>query len=115
MSSPFHQAHQSRMIKETELQLFGNLYFVFFIDKFRGNVRIRTIPEHEIKDIISDPEDSKNIWYYKREFNQKKFNARTGQYEMKTQIMYYKDWKNTEDRWKMINGKKIEKAVSSVI
>jgi len=40
---------------ETGLQLFANLFFVFFINPSTGHVKIRTIPFDEIEAIISNP------------------------------------------------------------
>lgn len=59
-------SHQARMIKETELQVDGNLFFVFFVNKSTGSTRLRTIPFDEIFDIIHNPEDAKEPWYYIR-------------------------------------------------
>ena len=51
--------HQNRSVKEIELQLFANIFFVFFTNNLTGKVRVRTIPEYEIQEIITDPDDNK--------------------------------------------------------
>ncbi|GAG79588.1 unnamed protein product, partial [marine sediment metagenome] len=102
--------HQGRMIKETELQLFANIYFVFFTDKATGRVRVRTIPEDEIADIITDPEDSKTPLYYKRVWTKRTFDLATGQYKSTQETAYYPDWTNFKPA-KTIAGKKIEDSV----
>jgi len=51
--------HQTMMQKEIDLALFGNIFFVFFINEYDGKVKIRTIPVDEIDEIITEPEDSK--------------------------------------------------------
>ena len=100
--------HQTKQIKETELQLFANLYFVFFINRINGAVTIRTIPESEIEDIICDPDDSKSPWYYRRVWNKKYFDFAKGKYEYTTETMYYPDWKlPKEKRVKTIGGKTV--------
>lgn len=102
--------HQGRMIKETELQLFANIYFVFFVDKATGRVRVRTIPADEIADIITDPEDSKTPLYYKRSWTKRTFDLATGQYKSEQETAYYPDWINFKPA-KTIAGKKVEDSV----
>lgn len=102
--------HQGRMIKETELQLFANIYFVFFVDGATGRVRVRTIPADEIADIITDPEDSKTPLYYKRAWMKRTFDLSTGEYTSEQKIAYYPDWTNFKPA-KMVAGKKIEDPV----
>jgi len=102
--------HQARMIKETELQVFGNIFFVFFVNKSTGRVRVRTIPVDEISDIITDPEDAKTPLYYRRDWTERRFNTNTGQYEVRQRTAYYPDWKNLNPA-KTIAGKKVEDAV----
>lgn len=59
-------SHQARMQKETELQLEANIFFVFFSNIKDGRTRIRSIPPAQIVDILCNPQDSKEPWYYKR-------------------------------------------------
>jgi len=101
--------HQARMIKETELQIFGNIFFVFFVNQATGRVRIRTIPFDEIDDIICNPEDSKEPWYYRRVWTERRFNTGTGNYDTKQRVAYYPDWKNANPA-DIIAGKRVEKA-----
>jgi len=84
---------QALMQKETELQLFSNFFFVLFVNRATGKVRVRTIDPDEIEDIITNPEDSKEPWYYKRVYYARKYNMETGQYEEgHQQVVYYPDW-----------------------
>ncbi len=85
--------HQALMVKETELQCFGNLFFVFFVNASNGHVRVRTIPMDEITEIITNPEDAKDTWYYKREWTTQGINIDTGQYVNTMQTTYYPDWR----------------------
>jgi len=73
--------------KENELQIFSNIFFVFFIESLTGKVRIRTLPFNEIEDIIYNPEDNKDPWYYKRVWKDKKG---------KDHVWYYPDWRYQE-------------------
>jgi hypothetical protein len=102
--------HQGRMIKETELQLFANIYFVFFVNKATGRVRVRTIPVDEIADIITDPEDSKTPLYYKRVWMKRTFDVATGQYKSQQETAYYPYWTNLKPA-KTIAGKEVEDSV----
>ena len=54
-------------LKEFDLQLDGNLFFALFGQKLTGAVRLRTIPVNEISDIITNPEDAKDPWFYLRQ------------------------------------------------
>ena len=81
-------SQQALQLKETELTLFGNLFFVFFVNSKTGRVRVRTIPVDEIQDIVTNPEDSKDPWWYRREY---KVRSVDGTDHAKT--VYYKDWR----------------------
>ncbi len=59
-------SHQARMLKEIDLQVDGQLYFVFFTRPRDGRVRVRTLPPDEVMEVIHNPEDAKDAWYYVR-------------------------------------------------
>lgn len=86
-------SHQARTLKEADLQVYGNLFLVLFADRVTGEVRVRSIPVEEITDIISNPEDRRDIWYYKREWNAGGINLQTGAIGQKLQTAYYPDWR----------------------
>lgn len=77
---------QAMLTKETELQVTSNLFFTFFTDPLNGATRIRTIPLSEITRIIYNPDDSKEPWYYYRQWQQPK-EPGSQKYEMH-QAMY---------------------------
>ena len=77
---------QAMLTKETELQVTSNLFFTFFTDPLNGATRVRTIPLSEIVRIIYNPDDSKEPWYYYRQWQQPK-EAGSQKYEMH-QAMY---------------------------
>ena len=61
--------HQARRLKEVELEVTGNLFFLFFIDRVStGKVTMRTIPADEIQHIHTNPDDFKEPWFYERLF-----------------------------------------------
>lgn len=91
-------SHQARMIKELELQNYGNLFFVFFSEASKGLTRIRTIPMMEVQDIICNPEDSKDPWFYKRVWQQQNLALTTmapslAVMQSNEMTAYYPDWR----------------------
>lgn len=96
LDDPKNQAeltsHQARMMKEVDLEVDGNLFFVFFVNHSTGRVRIRTIPFSEITEIITDPDDAKSPWFYLRRWTQVVLNNTTGVQETETKVAYYPDW-----------------------
>ena len=50
----------------------GNLFFCFFSDLTdKGNLTVRVIDATEIQDIVCNPEDADEPWFYKREWTQR--------------------------------------------
>lgn len=88
-------SHQARGIKEMELQLFSNLFFTFFVNKSTGRVRVRSINPDEIDEVIKNPEDAKEPWYYKRVWTRKRFDMGTGLSTTESVTTYYPDWRYT--------------------
>lgn len=83
-------SHQARTLKEQDLQVFGNLYWAFFTDSVgSGMTRVRTFPADEIVEIITNPEDSKEPWLYKRVWMQPSLNVATGDTTTKEATAYY--------------------------
>ena len=74
--------HQAHMERETELRVDGNLFFVFFSDP-TGRVKTRLIQFDEISDIVRNPDDRLDPWYYLREWT-------SGTTQMRA---YYPDWR----------------------
>lgn len=80
-------AHQAMMIKERELTLFANLFFVFFRNQSSGAVRVRTIPMGEVEDVLCNPEDAKEPWFYKRTWSQRSLDG-----GVQNMTRLYPDW-----------------------
>jgi len=81
--------------KEVRLQNEGNIFFALFTKKSEPVV-IRTIPVADIidkGDIIANPEDRKEVWYYKRVWTEEKFDLATGKTEKLLRVDYYPDWR----------------------
>ena len=81
--------HQARTLKEQDLQVFGNLFFALFTDAIEGATRVRTIPADEIADIICNPDDAKEPWYYKRCWSQSILNMDSGATTHAERTAYY--------------------------
>lgn len=86
-------AHQAMLLKEVELQLFGNLFFAFFTNKTDGRVVVRTIPVDEVEDVLCNPEDSRQPWFYKRAWHNEVLNIETGAVMSEMRSAYYPDWR----------------------
>lgn len=87
--------HQARGQKETELQTDGNLFFCFFPNITTGRVRVRSIPFDEIDLVITDPNDRKTPWYYRRQWTEDTTSTATGAVETRQRTAYYPDWRYT--------------------
>jgi hypothetical protein len=85
--------HQARSMKEQDLQVEGNLFFVLFPHTATGRVRVRTIPVDEIQEIITNPEDGKEPWYYKRTWAESKMDAQGVATTAAQETAYYPDWR----------------------
>jgi hypothetical protein len=84
-------SQQARTGKEQSLQVDGNLFFVLFTNRTTGRVRVRTIPADEIGDIITNPEDAREPWYYRREWTARDLARGVDEHR----IVYYPDWRYT--------------------
>ena len=71
--------HQARIMCEQDLQVLGNLFLVLFDDASTGRVAARTIPPEEVEDILTDPEDARSAWVYKRVWSQRDLAGKTVQ------------------------------------
>lgn len=86
-------SHQARLLKEVDLQVLGNLFFVFFTNRATGQVTVRSINVDEISDIITDPEDARSPWYYHRVWMENRFDPNMGGYGSAIRAAYYPDWR----------------------
>lgn len=87
-------SHESHMALEVELETDGNIFFCFFPNVTTGFVRVRTIPFDQIEDVISNPDDSKDPWYYRRQWVENRVNLSDGSLETTTRVAYYPDWRH---------------------
>ncbi|HRJ40438.1 MAG TPA: hypothetical protein PL105_01090 [Caldilineaceae bacterium] len=85
-------SHQARMSAEVELETDGNLFFVFFVSPTTGRVRVRTVAFGEIAEVVCNPEDSKEPWYYLRRWQERRMSA-GGARESVSRTAWYPDWR----------------------
>jgi hypothetical protein len=87
-------SHQARTMKEQDLEVEGNLFFAFFSHVGTGRTRVSTIPTDEIDDIICNPENRKEPWYYKRTRPTATLDAALGSAVAQTAgVVYHPDWR----------------------
>jgi hypothetical protein len=84
-------SHQAQMLKQVDLEVDSNIFFVFFPRPTDGRVHVRTLPFDEIVEIISDPEDAKTPWYYVRTWTEKGI-AKDGRRINRSRKACYPDW-----------------------
>jgi hypothetical protein len=101
-------SHQARMALEMDLRLGGNLFLALFTDSDKGRVIVRMFPLYEIQDIITNPEDRLEPWYYRRDYWVNKFDTSTGNVTPGVSTVYYPDWQyNPKDKPEQIGDKKV--------
>lgn len=91
-------SHAARIENDKRLGYEANIFFALFTDPVERHIIVRTIPLGEILagDIIANPEDRKEIWYYKRVWTERKLNLDTGEHEERKRTDYYPDWRYEE-------------------
>lgn len=98
-------SHLAREMNERALRIDGNLIFALFTNESTGRVIVRTVPLYEIGDIICNPDDRNEPWYYRREYTTNAFSTDTGTVTPKLSSAYYPDWRyNPSDKPDVING-----------
>ena len=87
--------HEAHMQLEIELQCDGNVFFCLFTNSLTGRVRVRTLPVSDVDDIIYNPDDAKEPWYYRRAWVEERTDMGTGRSEATQRTAYYPDWRFT--------------------
>jgi hypothetical protein len=93
-------SHQALMQQEQELQLNGNLFYVFFSGD--DGVTVRTIPFSQVREIITNPEDAQEPWFYRRTYSVKELNGTSKQVDV-----YHPDWQYEGEKLPSIQGRSI--------
>jgi hypothetical protein len=53
--------------REREQRIDGNTFLIFFVNRRNGEARVRSLPFHQVADIILNPEDATEPWFYLRQ------------------------------------------------
>lgn len=69
---------QSREELNRALSTDGNVFLALFTDPLTGRVQVRAIPWDQITTVICNPEDTSEIWYYRREWWAEYVDTRSG-------------------------------------
>lgn len=85
-------SHASKVLKDKKLATDGNIFFVLDTNFVTGKVNLRSLPVDEVEDIIVNPDDRVDTWYYVRTWSQKKFDKKTGKITSKQKKAYYPDY-----------------------
>ncbi|GHE47399.1 hypothetical protein GCM10017673_56570 [Streptosporangium violaceochromogenes] len=80
------QAHE---ILERALGTDGNLVVACFTSPLTGKVRARLVPWDEITDVITNPEDASEPWFYRRDSWVDEVDLRSGARITRRRIVYY--------------------------
>jgi hypothetical protein len=88
--------HSARRDREVDLQVEGNLFLAMFVNSSTGEVKVRFLPVLQIEDIVHNPDDADEPWWYKRVWQERRFNAEKGSYVTKRRVRYYRDWQIPE-------------------
>lgn len=84
--------HQARILTDVDQSVDGNVAFALWTTA-KGDVRVRTIPVEEIREVISDPDDRCEIWFYRRSWVEDRFDLGTGRQAPKPREVLYPDWR----------------------
>lgn len=79
---------QARETLERALGTDGNFFVACFTNPRTGFVQARTLSFDEITDVITNPEDAGEAWFYERRWTQRVLTA-TGALETQSRVAYY--------------------------
>lgn len=90
---------------ETALFTDGNLFVALFTKPKTGRVQPRLVPWEEIEDVITNPEDRAEVWFYRRRWVETAYNA-DGHPQQTTHLAYYPavNYRPSRGRPKSIGG-----------
>lgn len=102
-------SHQARIQRDVELCLDGNLFLALLVDKADGTVHVRSFPLFEVEKIITNPDDMREVWYYRRTWDQKAWDYATGEATVERKTIYYPDWRyNPANKPGTLGGVKVD-------
>lgn len=81
---------QASRLLEVEIQTTGNVFFALFVNRQDGGVTVRTVPVEEMHEIVTNPDDRHEPWFYLRKWKQRRADG-SGDDEM---AVLYPDWRH---------------------
>lgn len=81
-----HQAHEQL---ERQLSTDGNMYAILFTAPDTGFVRVRTLDPLEVTDILTNPEDASEPWFYRRDYVETTIGERTAKVTTRQKTTWY--------------------------
>jgi hypothetical protein len=84
-----YTGHEARTQAEQTLGTDGNLFVTLFTKPLTGRVQARTIPLDQITEIITDPEDRSQPWFYRRRWIRSTLDPGTGSVRNEPQHVLY--------------------------
>lgn len=64
-------SHDARTRRDVDKQVDGNVFYALFADRLgSGRVKVATIPAHEVRRIVRDPNNRSAPWFYCREWDE---------------------------------------------
>lgn len=102
-------SHSALTKKEAQTHHDGNIFLAFFPEEQTGRLECRSIDPIEVSDIITDPEDAEQPWFYRRDWTQYDLDLQNGQTNPKTRsawyvVMGYEDLPNFPTQLKKLQG-----------
>jgi hypothetical protein len=79
---------QAREERERSLAVDGSIFAACFTSPLTGRVQLRTLPFDEIAEVITNPEDRDEPWFYKRDWIVEDFDAQ-GKLTRTRRIVFY--------------------------
>jgi hypothetical protein len=89
-------SHQQQWLQDVQQAVDGNLLISMFTNPSTGRVIFRVIPIEEVMgsgDIICNPNDRFEPWYYKRVWTENQFDPVSGTTRPESRTAYYPDWR----------------------
>ena len=103
-------SHEAMLENEKRLPQEGNIFFALWTNPTTGKVVVRHVPVEQVLagEIITNPDDKEEVWFYRRRWRQKKNNSFTGVEEWEDKDELYPDWRH-RPRVRILNygGKRV--------
>lgn len=86
-------SHMAHILTDVDQQVDGNTLIAMFTDPRTGLVKLRDVPVNEIREIITNPDDVTEIWYYRRRWTQRSLNMSSGTVDQRAMEAFYPDFR----------------------